>query len=166
MSRRSTLEACDGKSTSPTASAERRQREDVDLHQALPPIFARMLACFLRDGEEPLATLFVPSEEARGQRSPARALVLIADGALFMEESEAVLPDSRRGVKSLFYSYAQITPVEMGAGLPTGRFILHGVGNAPVYEITLPAENRERFQAVARLIGEKVAVSGSRRGEP
>lgn len=118
----------------------------------LPPIFARMAACFLGDGEAPLATLFVPPEEIRKVRTPARALVLIARGVLFMEEmeeSEAGFPNPGRGIKSLFYSYAQVRVIETGAG----RFLLHGLGDAPVYEIAARPENRERFREVARLIG-------------
>jgi hypothetical protein len=160
MSRQYTLVTYDGASTPSTASAQSAAREGRDLHQELPPPFARMRAGFLRANEEPLASLFVDRDETPEEQTPARALVLSAEGVLFLEEGEARIGDSRWGVRSLFYPYARISAVGMGEALLTARFTLHGAGNAPPCEIPLPARDRERFAAAARLIAEKAAVAG------
>jgi hypothetical protein len=142
-------------------SALRYAREERVLHQELPPLFARQLAGFLREDEEPLATLFVDREEILEERVPARALVLIPEGVLFLEEGEALLGDSRWGVKSVFYPYAQISAVGLGEALLAGRFSLYGAGNAPPCEIPVHAQDLERFQAVARQIAERVAAAAA-----
>ena len=143
---------------SPANSAGRLPKEDrLDLHQTLPPVFARRLEGFLHNGSQPLAAVWVAEDDNLGRHTPARALVLTADGVLFMEAGETVLLEKRWGVKSLLYPYSQITAVGTGAALLMGRFTLHGTGNAPSCEITLQWEDMDRFDAVAKLIGEKIA---------
>lgn len=160
MSRQYTLVTYDGAPTPSTVAAQRSARAGRDLHQELPPPFAHLRADFLRPNEEPLATLFVDRDELLQERTPARALVLSAEGVLFLEEGEALIGDTRWGARSLFYPYARISAVGLGAALLTARFTLHGAGNAPPCEIPLHARDRERFAAAARLIAEKVAAAG------
>jgi hypothetical protein len=160
MSTQNTLINRDEELTSPALSAAySRTEKSLDLHQALPPIFARRLEGYLHDDGQPLAAVWVAGDDNLGKHTPARALVLTEDGVLFMEEGETVLHDKRWGVKSLLYPYSQITAVGTGAALLTGRFTLHGMGNAPPCEIALQWEDMDRFDAVAKLIGEKIAAA-------
>jgi hypothetical protein len=158
MSTQNTLLDRDEEPMSPALpAAYSNKTKSLDLHQALPPIFAGRMDGFLQGGVRPLATVWVAGDDNLGKHTPARALVLTEDGVLFMEEGETVLLDKRWGVKSLLYPYSQITAVGTGAALLTGRFTLHGTGNAPPCEITLQWDDLDRFDAVAKLIGEKIA---------
>lgn len=114
------------------------------------------MAAFLSPEEEPLATLFVPSERILDW-IPGRALVLTEDGVLFMEEGESIILDQKWGVRTLFYPYAQIAAIGIGQALLRGRFTLYSAGNAPPCEFRLHWYNLNNFRAAARLIREKVA---------
>lgn len=146
------------KSEARVFSARRPAREDVDLHQTLPPAFADLLAGVLREDAAPLATLFVDADEVLGRRVPARALVVTGDGVLFLEAGETTIQNTAWGVKSLFYPFRQITAVGIGAALLTGRFTLYGPGGTPLFEIALRAQDVDGFAAVAGLIGEQAAA--------
>ncbi len=134
---------------------ERPPEEAVNLHQELPPVFDRTLSALLGRGEEPLAVLYVPSERIL-EWMPGRALVLMEDGVLFMEEGESVILDQKWGVKSLFYPYSQIAGIGLGQVLLRGRFTLHSAGDAPSCSLILHWYDLNNFRAAARLIRSKV----------
>ncbi len=152
-----TLITADAENTSSTALAERHHTHSLDLHDELPPLFARSLEGFLGEDHEPLATVFVDSEAVLERHTPARALVLTADGVLFMEAGEAIIGETPWGVNSLFYPYTQISAVGLGSALLMGRFTLHGRGSAPICEISVPSEDLPQFEAVTQWIREKIA---------
>ena len=129
--------------------------------QELPPLFASALAGFLRENAALPLTLFVASDEVLGERTPDRALALTADGVVFLEAGETVLGRTHWGVKSLLYPYTKITAVGLGTALLTGRFTLHGMGNAPACEIPLQYEDIPRFETAARLISERIAAGAN-----
>jgi len=131
------------------------------LPQELPPLFASALAGFLGEDAALPLTLFVASDEVLGKRTPDRALALTADGVVFLEAGEMVLGRTHWGVKSLLYPYTKITAVGLGTALLTGRFTLHGMGNAPACEIPLQYEDIPRFETAARLISERIAAGAN-----
>ena len=131
------------------------------LPQELPPLFASALAGFLGEDAALPLTLFVASDEVLGKRTPDRALALTSDGVVFLEAGEMVLGRTHWGVKSLLYPYTKITAVGLGTALLTGRFTLHGMGNAPACEIPLQYEDIPRFETAARLISERIAAGAN-----
>jgi hypothetical protein len=156
MAKRSIWAIFGGKSQPPSEPEERPPSDELDLRQWLLPEFADTLTAWLGKGAEPLVVLFVPSERIL-EWTPGRALVLTADGVLFMEEGESVILNQKWGVKTVFYPYGQIAAVGIGQALLRGRFTLYAGGSAPPCEIILHWYNLNNFRAAARIIREKVA---------
>jgi len=136
---------------------ENAQGEEPDLHQWLPPVFAQTLERTIGPDQQPLAVLFVPSDRTLEWR-PGRALVLLDDGVLVMEEGESVIINQRWGVKTLFCPYRQVAAVGIGHALLRARFTLYAAGNAPACEIPLHWYDLTSFRAAAALIRERVAA--------
>jgi hypothetical protein len=166
MAKRNIWEIFGKRSKRPRELEEPPPREEIELHQALPALFNETLTNFLHEGEEPVATLFVPSSRIL-EWTPGRALVLTEDGALFMEEGESIILDRKWGVKTVYYPYSQIASVGMGEALLRGRFTLHANGGSPRCEMTLRWFDVYNFRAATNLIRARIArdVSGTQHAD-
>ncbi|HET6382633.1 MAG TPA: hypothetical protein VFJ58_04510 [Armatimonadota bacterium] len=133
---------------------------ELDLRHWMPAIFEETLISTI-GRESPLAVLFVPSEQILGS-VPARALILIETGVLFMEEGESVALDQKWGVRTRFYPYSQIAGVDLGYALLRGRFALYSAGGAPSFEIGFHWYDLNNFRAAACLIRERIAGADGR----
>ena len=138
-----------------TTAEERPPSDDLDLHQWLPQEFSATLAHWLEPDEEPVAVLFVPSERILQWR-PGRALIVLNDGVLILEEGESVVLNQQWGVKGIWIPFQQIAAVGLGHALLRGRFVIHAAGS-PAVEILLPWHNLNNFRAALRLIRQGIA---------
>jgi hypothetical protein len=131
---------------------------EPDLRQYLPPVFQETLATLLGEGVLPSAVLFVPSSQILCW-TPGRALVLLNDGVLCMEEGESVILDQKWGVKTSYYPYGQIAGLEIGNALLQGRFTVLGTGSARPFEFELAWRDLNNFRAAARLIRQRIGLA-------